>query len=138
VDISNFLFPNYLQSGCAAEIRWLCRICALYRVFDNYVLNPQQKCVVDTFRTPEARDRQGVADAKATLETVYAWPDGRMTDREWAVGTTFTPAGCAAGSALFYADWTHRIPERFTSLIAYRRRLLTRPSFARAIDEVRP
>jgi glutathione S-transferase len=39
---------------------------------------------------------------------------------------------------LFYADWTYRIPERFAALRAYRARLLTRPSFARAVEEARP
>jgi hypothetical protein len=26
---SDLLFCQYLQSGCAAEVRWLCRICAV-------------------------------------------------------------------------------------------------------------
>ena len=72
------------------------------------------------------------------LDTVYAWLDGRMVDREWAVGDAFTLADCAAAPALFYADWVQPIPERLSNLTAYRRRLLGRPSFARAIDEARP
>jgi glutathione S-transferase len=32
----------------------------------------------------------------------------------------------------------HRIPEACANLHAYRRRLLARPSFARAVDEARP
>jgi glutathione S-transferase len=39
---------------------------------------------------------------------------------------------------LFYADWTHPISEDFSHVRAYRKRLLARPSFARAVDEARP
>lgn len=45
---------------------------------------------------------------------------------------------CAAAPALFYADWVHPIGEAFPNALAYRRRLLSRPSFARAVDEARP
>jgi glutathione S-transferase len=107
------------------------------RIFDNYVMSPLQKCVGDAMRAPEARDVQGVSEARTTLEIVYAWLNERMKDREWAAGT-FSLADCAAGPALFYADWTHPIGENFANLTAYRRRLLARPSFARAIDEARP
>ena len=110
----------------------------LDRVFDNYVMNTQQKCVLDALRKPDARDAQGVAEAKAMLDTIYAWLDERMANRAWAVDDKFSLADCAAGPALFYADWTYRIPEKFANLIGYRQRLLARPSFARAIDEARP
>jgi glutathione S-transferase len=108
------------------------------RIFDNYVMTPQGKCVFDVLRAPENRDPTGVADAKAMLETVYAWLDRELAGHEWAVGNGFTLADCAAGPSLFYADWTHPIPERFPTLIAYRKRLLARPSFGRAVDEARP
>jgi glutathione S-transferase len=107
------------------------------RVFDNYVSTPQQKLVYDALRAPEARDAQGVADARRMLETSYAWLDARMADREWAAGA-FSLADCAAAPALFYADWSHRIDARFANLLAYRARLLARPSFARAVDAARP
>ncbi|MDP9124937.1 MAG: glutathione S-transferase family protein [Pseudomonadota bacterium] len=107
------------------------------RVFDNYVSTPQQKLVYDALRAPEARDAQGVGEARAALETAYAWLDARMVDREWAAGT-FSLADCAAAPALFYADWSHKIADRFANLLAYRARLLARPSFARAVDAARP
>jgi glutathione S-transferase len=47
-------------------------------------------------------------------------------------------ADCAAAPALFYADWTHPIGEGFANVRALRRRLLARPSFARAMEEARP
>ncbi|MEO3432842.1 glutathione S-transferase family protein [Inquilinus sp. CAU 1745] len=108
------------------------------RFFDNYVSTPQQKIVFDSLRPAEARDRHGVADARAALETAYRWLDRRMEDRLWAAGDGFSLADCAAAPFLFYADWTHRIDDGFSNVHAYRRRLLDRPSFARAVDEARP
>jgi len=116
----------------AVEVRML------DRVFDNYVMTPQGKCVFDALRQPQDRDPSGVADARAMLETAYAWLDARMAEREWAAGESFSLADCAAAPALFYADWTHPIDQGFESLIAYRKRLLARPSFARAVDGGRP
>jgi glutathione S-transferase len=109
----------------------------LDRFFDNYVMTPQGKFVFDALRPAESRDPYGVEDARKMLDTSYAWLDQRMQGRTWAVGETFTLADCAAAPALFYADWTHRIPEQYRNLTAYRARLLRRPSFARAVDEAR-
>jgi len=108
------------------------------RVFDNYVMTPMQRIVFDFIRAPESRDPQGVAEARALLDTAYAWLDGALKGREWAAGDGFSLADCAAAPALFYADWVHPIGEAFGELRAYRRRLLARPSFARAVDEARP
>lgn len=108
------------------------------RVFDNYVMTPVQRIVGDALRAPDARDPQGVSDARALLDTAYRWLDEVMAGREWAAGDGFSLADCAAAPALFYADWVHPIDAAFGALRAYRRRLLARPSFARAVDEARP
>jgi glutathione S-transferase len=108
------------------------------RFFDNYVSTPQGRIVFNAIRKPEDRDPTGVEEARAMLETAYAWLDERMADRQWAIGEVFTLADCAAAPALFYADWTHPIAERFKHVRAYRARLNARPSFARCIEEARP
>src|SRR5262245_34446859 len=110
----------------------------LDRFSDSYVMTPMQKIVTDCIRAPENRDRQGVAEGRATLDTAYRWLDETMAGREWATGSTFSLADCAAAPALFYADWVHPIDETLSNLRAYRQRLLARPSFARAVDEARP
>ena len=110
----------------------------LDRVFDNYVMTPQGKFVYDSLRPADQRDALGVDEARTMLDTSYTWLDERMQGRTWAVGETFTLADCAAAPALFYADWTYPIPEACTALKAYRRRLLERASFARAVNEARP
>jgi len=109
------------------------------RFFDNYISTPQQKIVADSLRPAESRDPYGVAEARKLLDTAYRWLEQELSDgREWATGTAFSMADCAAAPFLFYADWTHAIGPQFLQVHAYRRRLLARPSFARAVDEARP
>jgi len=97
------------------------------RFFDNYVSTPQQTIVFDALRPPEARDPYGVARAREMLDTAYAWLDRVMADRTWVDGEDFS-----------LADWTHAIGPAYPHVQAYRRRLLARPSVARAVDEARP
>ncbi|MCQ4190652.1 glutathione S-transferase family protein [Methylocystis suflitae] len=108
------------------------------RFFDNYVMTPMQKIVFDRLRPEGDRDSHGVAEARRALEKAYGWLNEKMRNREWAAGEDFSLADCAAAPALFYADWSHPIDEAMANVIAYRRRLLSRPSFARAVDEARP
>ncbi|MBD9371100.1 glutathione S-transferase family protein [Rhizobium sp. ARZ01] len=109
----------------------------LDRIFDNYISTPQQKVVFNAIRSEADRDPYGIAEARTMLERTYQWLDRHMDGREWAAGGSFSLADCAAAPALFYADWTHPIDPALTNLTAYRKRLLARPSFARAVDEAR-
>jgi glutathione S-transferase len=124
------LIPD--DPAAAVEVRMM------DRVFDHYVSSPQQKLVAGALRPEGDRDPYGVAEAKRMLETAYAWLDERLAGREWATDHGFSLADCAAAPALFYADWSHPIADRFATLKAYRARLLARPSMARAVDEARP
>lgn len=107
-------------------------------IFDDYVADPMQQIVGDALRPKDQTDPRGVADAHSRLERAYAWLDTRLAGRTWAAGKRFTIADCAAAPALLYADWVHPIPEGHATLIAYRQRLLARPSVARVVDEARP
>ncbi len=109
----------------------------LDRLSDNYLMTPMQTIVFDRIRPEDSKDPLGVKQARGLLDSAYVWWDRHMTGREWAAGT-FSLADCATGPALFYADWVHPIPERYSALRAYRARLLARPSIARAVDEARP
>jgi glutathione S-transferase len=109
----------------------------LDRVFDNYVMTPMQKIVGDHLRPKDARDPHGVAEARALLDTTYAWLETNLDGAGWACGD-FSLADCAAGPSLFYADWVQSIGADCPKLRAYRGRLLKRASFARAVDEARP
>jgi glutathione S-transferase len=110
----------------------------LDRVFDNYVMTPMQKVVLDQLRPAAARDAHGVAEARAALQRSYAWLEARLQRQGWITGTAFTMADCAAAPALLYADWVEEIPAAHAGLRAYRGRLLAHPSVARAVDEARP
>jgi len=124
------LLPTDPQA--ALEVR------SMDRFFDNYISRPQQQIVADARRPDGTHDTYGVKEAREMLETAYAWLDKVMADRTWAAGDDFSLADCAAAPFLFYADWTHRIDDSFANVWRYRRRLLARPSFARAVDEARP
>ncbi len=108
------------------------------RFFDHYIGTPQGRVVFNAIRPEEHRDPYGVTEAKAMLDTAYRWLDGRMADREWAAGADVTLADCAAAPHLFYADWTHPIDAGFANVVAYRKRLLARPSVVKAVDGGRP
>ncbi|MBP7003101.1 glutathione S-transferase family protein [Amaricoccus sp.] len=108
------------------------------RFFDNYVMAPMQKVVLDHLRPEGERDAYGVAEARRLLDAAYGWLDGAMEGRAWAAGAEFGLADCAAAPSLFYADWVHPIPEDLARTRAFRARLLARPSMARAVDAARP
>lgn len=108
------------------------------RFFDNYVMTPMQRIVADRIRVEAHRDPHGVDEARRMLDSAYAWLDFAIAGREWASGDAFSMADCAAAPSLFYADWAHPIPAEHVNVHAYRKRLLERPSFARAVDEARP
>jgi glutathione S-transferase len=124
------LIPS--DPGAALEVRFLDRF------FDNYVSTPQQKIVFDSIRPEGERDRYGVREAQGMLDSAYRWLDEAMAGRQWAAGDAFSLADCAAAPALFYADWTHPIDPALDRVHGYRRRLLARASFSRAVEEARP
>jgi glutathione S-transferase len=108
------------------------------RFFDNYVMTPMNTLVADRMRVQNERDAKGVADARRMLEVAYGWLEQQLRPGAWASGGTFSLADCSAAPALFYADWVHPVDERFPGVLAYRRRVLVRPSVARVVDEARP
>jgi glutathione S-transferase len=124
------LLPD--DRDAALEVRFLDRF------FDNYIMTPTQKPVLEAIRAQPTRKDEAMAGAAKELDTAYAWLESRLSGRIWAAGGTFTMADCAAAPSLFYADWVHRIGADFPLLRDYRSRLLARPSIARAVEEGRP
>lgn len=115
----------------ALEVRFLDRF------FDLHVMEAAQHAVNGKLTGLEDRARDGLALAEEKLERSYAWLETELAGRDWAVGDAFTLADCAASPSLFYADWIHRISDSYPVLRAYRTRLLSRPAYARAVDEAR-
>ncbi|MGE4239195.1 glutathione S-transferase family protein [Ramlibacter sp.] len=110
----------------------------LDRFFDLHVMNAMQHAVDGALTGDATKRKDGLDLAIQKLDRSYAWLEGHLAGKTWASGDAFTMADCAAAPSLFYADWTHRIPESCPNLRAYRARLLARPSFARAVDNARP
>lgn len=119
-----------------AELAWQTRL--RDRFFDLYVNVPMQKIVTDRLRPPGGNDPHGVAQARATLETACRMIDEDMAARTWATGNSFGMADCAAAPALFYANKVLPLEDTYRNATAYLRRLLERPSFARALREAEP
>ena len=109
----------------------------LDRVFDNYLMTPQQTVVFDRLRPEEVRDPHGVAHARQRLDVAYEWLESALPDG-WAAGGGFSLADCAASPALFYASKTHPLDGRYPRLAAYLDRLEARPTIARTRREARP
>jgi len=64
--------------------------------------------------------------------------DAEMSGRTWAMGDDFTIADCAAAPPLFYIDKMFPLSGTHKNAAGYLRRLLDRPSYARAIEEAKP
>lgn len=108
------------------------------RFFDLHVMSPVQSAVFEALRPDSDRKEEALTKAAESLQVAYGWLEGRLAGRSWAAGERFSMADCAAAPALFYADWVHRIGDEFPTVRAFRSRLLSRPSFARAVEEGRP
>ncbi|MFA6265929.1 MAG: glutathione S-transferase family protein [Pseudolabrys sp.] len=108
------------------------------RFFDLYIHSQLQKIVGDQLRPTEARDAFGVDEAKATIRKSYGIFDATLGDKTWALGDDYSLVDCAAAPALFYTNCAVPIDEATPNLAAYYRRLMARPSYARALKEAEP
>jgi glutathione S-transferase len=113
------------------------RVRLMDRFFDFYVSDQVTKVVTDTFRPAGKNDALGVEQARATLRNSYGILEQELAGKRWATGSSFTLADCAAAPSLFYANLILPVQGN-RNTAAYLDRLLTRPSFARALKEARP
>jgi glutathione S-transferase len=118
------------------ELDWQTRMWD--RFYDLYVNVSIQKIVVDRLRPAGANDSFGVEQAKAMLKTAYGMVEREMAGKTWALGDSFGLADCAASPALFYANTVMPFDPSQTNLRAYFERLMSRPSYARALKEAEP
>jgi len=108
------------------------------RFYDHYVQQPMQKIVTDRLRPAGRNDAYGVEQAQAQLREAYAVIESGMQANIWMMGEAFSLADCAAAPALFYANTVVPFGETHSGLTAYLGRLMTRPSFARVLNEAEP
>lgn len=107
------------------------------RIFDLHVHSVFQPIVADRLRPEDQRHAPSVEEARARLRHAYGVVERQVEGKAWATGEAFTLADCAAAPALFYAHVLEPI-EACPATLAYRERLLARPSVARVIDEAKP
>lgn len=119
-----------------AERAWQARMWD--RFFDLYIHVQMQKIVGDHMRPSNARDAFGVEQAKATIRNSYAMVERLLAKKTWAMGDDFSLVDCAASPALFYANCAIPIDPSMRNLSAYFGRLMSRPSYARALTEAEP
>ncbi|WP_315924773.1 glutathione S-transferase family protein [Mesorhizobium sp. SP-1A] len=108
------------------------------RFYDFYVHEPMQRVVADRLRPEDRRDAFGVEQARAQIRTSYAIIEHGMADRDWAAGSSFTMADCAAMPSLFYANKVEPFGKEHANVARYHDRLLARPSAVRVIEEAKP
>jgi glutathione S-transferase len=108
------------------------------RVFDNYIHLPMQAIVADRLRPEGKRDPFGVASATDKITAAYGIVESQLDAKTWITGDAFTLADCAAAPALFYASIIVPFGAEHANLKAYLDRLMTRPSYARALKEAEP
>ncbi len=108
------------------------------RFHDLYVAQPMQRIVEERLRPADGKDPHGLAAAKTGLRKAYDILEREMGGKTWAVGENFTMADCAAAPALFYANEVQPFGDSHRTLARYFERLMTRPSFARAVEEAKP
>ena len=143
--VETSIIIEYLQLAYPGPVRLLPQdpmaaldIRFLDRFFDLHVMAPMQHAVSGALTGDPVKRTDALAFAREKLERAYAWLEQHLAGRQWAAGTEFSLADCAAAPSLFYADWTHPVSQDFPAVRAYRARLLARPSFARAVEEARP
>lgn len=109
------------------------------RFFDNYLHTPMQKFAADSLRPQGKKDAYGVDEARAKFVKALDLVDAEMADKTWVMGETFTMADCAAAPAIFYGNrFFGPFRETHRNALAYLDRLLSRPSYARVLEEAQP
>jgi glutathione S-transferase len=108
------------------------------RIFDNYVMTPMSKIVVDRIRPAGQGDAFGVEQARTLINTAYEVIERQLESRAFIVGDSFTMADCAAAPALWYSVRNAPLGDGFPRIAAYLERLKARASFARALKGSEP
>ena len=108
------------------------------RFFDCYIDDQLGRIAALRLRPEGQKDPCGIAEPQARIETALAMVESDMASKTWAMGDVFTMADCAAAPALFYADMVAPFGATHPNAMAYLKRLMARPSYARVLREAEP
>ena len=110
----------------------------LDRFFDLHVMNMMQLAVDGALTGDVTKRKDGHDAAIEKLDRAYAWLEGELVGRTWAIGAECTMADCAAAPAMFYANIVSPFGGTHRNAAAYLDRLMKRPSVARTVEEAKP
>jgi len=108
----------------------------LDRFADNYINNTFQTIYFDSLKPESERDPKRVASAVKTQQTVLRFFEREVGRGPWLLGETFSMADCALAPPLGYMRGSDMLNE-FPNLAAYLNRVVERPSFARALAQLK-
>jgi glutathione S-transferase len=108
------------------------------RFYDLHIHHHMQKIVGDRLRPTDKKDPHGVDDARRRMATALDMTERDMAAKTWAMGDDFTLADCSAAPALYYANLVQPFAATHPNVARYFDRLMSRPSFARAVKEAEP
>ena len=97
-----------------------------------------QTVMGDTLRPDGKKDPLGVDQAFAKMRTALGMLETEIATKQWAMGENFTMADCSAAPALFYTNRLIPLAKEFPNTHFYLKRLMERPSYARALKEAEP
>lgn len=108
------------------------------RMVDTYVGGAMNRIIPRKLRPAGNEDPFGDAEDARILAGGWDWLEGRLSDgRTWGAGETFTLADCCAAPMLTYARRLVPFGDR-PRLRAWHGRLMSRPSFVRALEDAAP
>lgn len=108
------------------------------RILDTYVGGNMNRIVFNRLGRAGTPNETAMAQDARELEAAWDMLEARLADgRTWGAGESFTLADCAAAPLMTYARRLVPFGER-PRLRAWHARLMTRPSFVRALEDAAP
>lgn len=108
------------------------------RIVDNYVGGPMNRIIFNRLGRAGTPDPVAMDQDARQLESAWDLLEAKLADgRTWGAGEAFTLADCCAAPILTYARRIVPFGDR-PHLKAWHKRLMARPSFARALEDAAP
>lgn len=108
------------------------------RILDTYVGGNMNRIVFNRLGRAGTPNETAMAQDARELEAAWDMLEARLADgRTWGAGESFTLADCAAAPLMTYARRLVPFGDR-PRLRAWHARLMSRPSFVRALEDATP
>ena len=107
------------------------------RMLDLYLNENVAALLFQGMKAEEQRDQERIARANFQIDTMYSLMEHELGEQEFAAGSEFSMADCAAAPAVFYAQQVASF-DGHENICAYWDRLNTRPSIQKVQEEAAP